>query len=839
VSSVHNRWELVEPLLFAHSLRAVTAFRTGSQKCSARQDLETIRREHRFEDTAVAQAFLCLDHEAPSFRDSDESIHAAICKTSARWLSGRGDHWALSVVPGRAGHEIVRWRGVTMLIPPSIVIAGALAKTERVYPRSVQVLPDSIAPIEPVRHLHMHLGPMLPFEALWAQLWAVFLRQGTLDSRPGKKQISALSGEQVPEIGRSGNRRQPGARWQWILELAFAARLWLMEEETPTTLSSVSADNDRTYREERDNLLVIPSVLRAFARGLIDPDQRARSLRFFSSSEMFRARAKMEAHRELGTRRRVDGSRIEPFGAASADRSADRTDVVANPPRDGDDEVVFLARSLRRCGSDDAYEKRYAAILYQYLRVKVALYGRLVVDPWTIGLRHFLDVVKRDEAYADVIGDSRILDELRLRGGEAEKPLRIEALEIHVPPERWIKQTLPRFGRHAWVLSFIRARVPGTDDPQGSRGAEDWRRATTKAGTTCRLLARWIDTRPWVLRKLRGLSLMDWERNGPVWLFSRPFRRLLDASIEAAASHPRLNLRPIQTAFHLGEDFDHLLTGLREIFEPFQWGLIQAGDRIGHALALGLSPEKWCEQNPWIRMRPWDRILDTGFIYWALDRLAIELDAGQIERMRLQASDAFQCIFNERPPNSLDSARNLWLSLPGLPARDLSGVKRSPDDLATAQRYLDRIRDERLVGRTALTLSLAVETRSDLPMLKAIHAAVHNRVARAMVAVEVNPSSNLLVGGFRCIFEQPVFHTSNIPITLNADDPLTFATTLADDYAYAWAGMVVGAGESPHLAARRLDEAARCSRRFAFTAQGTRDRVEEGTDAQTRRRVRK
>ena len=62
-----------------------------------------------------------------------------------------------------------------------------------------------------------------------------------------------------------------------------------------------------------------------------------------------------------------------------------------------------------------------------------------------------------------------------------------------------------------------------------------------------------------------------------------------------------------------------------------------------------------------------------------------------------------------------------------------------------------------------------------------------------------------------------MFHTDALPVILNADDPLTFGTTLADEYAYAWAGMVVGMGHSPTDATRRLEEAARCSMRYAFT----------------------
>ena len=129
---------------------------------------------------------------------------------------------------------------------------------------------------------------------------------------------------------------------------------------------------------------------------------------------------------------------------------------------------------------------------------------------------------------------------------------------------------------------------------------------------------------------------------------------------------------------------------------------------------------------------------------------------------------------------------------------------------------LAAVLDDRDLGRRALSYSMSVETARDLPVLHAVQGAVLKLVARWQVAVEVNPSSNLLVGGFTSIFQQPAFHTGELPFTLNADDPLTFATTLADEYAYAWAGMVIGAGVSPHQATKRLEMAARCSAHYVF-----------------------
>lgn len=45
--------------------------------------------------------------------------------------------------------------------------------------------------------------------------------------------------------------------------------------------------------------------------------------------------------------------------------------------------------------------------------------------------------------------------------------------------------------------------------------------------------------------------------------------------------------------YHAGEDFYHLLGGLRAIYEAVEFNDLGCGDRIGHATAAGIAPEVW------------------------------------------------------------------------------------------------------------------------------------------------------------------------------------------------------------------------------------------------------
>ena len=52
----------------------------------------------------------------------------------------------------------------------------------------------------------------------------------------------------------------------------------------------------------------------------------------------------------------------------------------------------------------------------------------------------------------------------------------------------------------------------------------------------------------------------------------------------------------INMTFHAGEDFVHLVSGIRYIYEAVMFLDMKAKDRIGHATALGLSPKIWKEK---------------------------------------------------------------------------------------------------------------------------------------------------------------------------------------------------------------------------------------------------
>jgi hypothetical protein len=68
--------------------------------------------------------------------------------------------------------------------------------------------------------------------------------------------------------------------------------------------------------------------------------------------------------------------------------------------------------------------------------------------------------------------------------------------------------------------------------------------------------------------------------------------------------------------------------------------------------------------------------------------------------------------------------------------------------------------------------------------------------------------------------------------TISSDDPVTCSTTLADEYAYAWAGMVLLSDNpcDPSYARALLDEAAATSMRMKFTIANSHGAIHKAND---------
>lgn len=351
---------------------------------------------------------------------------------------------------------------------------------------------------------------------------------------------------------------------------------------------------------------------------------------------------------------------------------------------------------------------------------------------------------------------------------------------------------------------------PDPGDPRyrvnasGMRYSRFYLQKRTEAVSLARLIQRW----PRVLSVVRGLDVCTDELGVPSWVIKPLLERVRHAAYLAGIALDRLGrgpAPPLHTTVHAGEDFVHLLSGLRGVDEAIEHLGLREGDRIGHGIALGVDATRWARNVGRVAMprevRMWDLVWEwtwigsrggggvprQPFIERELSRLT-ELAFGEpispfdLELLRLDLLDSEQ----------------LWtVGFPhGDRIHDASELDKAPLRLRRLYRYLtdpDVFRRGRRVEW--------VDPSHEADALEHVQDGLRRKVGELGLTVEVNPTSNLLIGDLASFSNHPMWrldppipdHTMPpVAIGIGSDDPLMFGSTLIHEYNVLYDALVEG-----------------------------------------------
>lgn len=340
-------------------------------------------------------------------------------------------------------------------------------------------------------------------------------------------------------------------------------------------------------------------------------------------------------------------------------------------------------------------------------------------------------------------------------------------------------------------------------NPSGFRYSRFYRARRREA----RALARYLQYFPASLYLVRGLDLCADETGVPTWVVAPLMRHVRDAGEAASwtlAAWFGRSVRPLRTTVHAGEDFIHLLTGLRNIGQAIERFDLRPGDRIGHALALGVDVETWARNAGRIAMAREDRLFDLlwEWRYYARGDLGSGERADRLHReIAIHTELIFDMGVEPRILEQMDDRLhdNEFLRLVGFP----TGV--TPPDLDLIRLPVGRRQDAwpDLPTRLAVLFLRSAEVfergrqivridpQLEVATLCALQKALRARVAESGFAIEVNPSSNLLVGHLAELQHHPLWRLHppipqpDLPalrICVGSDDPVTFSTRLVEEF---------------------------------------------------------
>lgn len=327
-------------------------------------------------------------------------------------------------------------------------------------------------------------------------------------------------------------------------------------------------------------------------------------------------------------------------------------------------------------------------------------------------------------------------------------------------------------------------------------------------------------------------------------VFAQCFRTLKnDTTFGYIVKKGSIKLPQLRITYHVGEDFLDVIDGLRAIDEAVLFLNMDCGDRLGHALALGISVEDWYNSKAFHISLPQQDYLDNiVWMYHAIVRYRIDgfdnlknfleaeyykyferiyacfMDQEYINGI-LQSGGLYQ--YKENMVFDINTYYDAWKIRGDIPQLYKNGYY-EPDFLNKSsfashavnyefpQEFDIRRKNEVAIlyyyyhynGFVRLEGNKLIDKKVSIDYMKAvdrIQTAMQEEISQRGIAIETNPSSNYMIGTFSRYDEHPIMKFYNNGLTfdieelkasaqlwvsINTDDQGIFNTKLENEYAF-------------------------------------------------------
>ena len=516
----------------------------------------------------------------------------------------------------------------------------------------------------------------------------------------------------------------------------------------------------------------------------------------------------------------------------------------------------FLYEMFRRIERRDMdLEPRIYNLFYTYLVMKERLRSEMVQSNKWVGFENFsiyqsrtgyfpmrqdLEDLKVQLAVDSCWKQNVELLELRITPGNTAEQNRdeIEALdhsinELETDGEKW----------YGYVMHFIKKQ----DNEKLSSQFCDYRHENLRREIYERAVAI-IDFRrkyPKTASRLVGIDAANQEIGCRPEVFAQAFRTLHNHTSFSFANNKYEKIPQLRITYHVGEDFVDVIDGLRAIDEAVLFLNMDCGDRLGHAIALGIDVKDWYRSKSYnITLTKQDYLDNIVWMYHAITRYHIDgldnlknfLEAEYYKYFediyaRFISQDYVDSIEEKRTFGKTDIKKVLkfdihayydsWKlrgDIPQLyrkeyylndftyitPMAPYSVNHAFPEDFNVRSKsepvllyhYYHYNRNVRVEGNRIVDKKVDIDY---VKGVKLVQAAMQKEVSQRGIGIETNPSSNYMIGTFSRYEEHPIMKFYNngltfnekelnsspqIWVSINTDDQGIFNTKLENEYAF-------------------------------------------------------
>ena len=336
---------------------------------------------------------------------------------------------------------------------------------------------------------------------------------------------------------------------------------------------------------------------------------------------------------------------------------------------------------------------------------------------------------------------------------------------------------------------------------------------------------------------LVGIDAASIELHSDPWVFAPAFRlvRELDAKPFSETGTIHDKKQGIGLTYHVGEEFRHIISGLRHIYEAADYFKLHAGDRLGHGIALGTDVEYWFKNRDMITI-PRVEWMENCLWAWHIITLCSPTDINLanieifLEKQILEyANEIYGTLngitviklFHSYLSKTEDNSRLIDKTKSFL-CRGTGGTEKPEKHVHFCNdNYSGEFKDyfpclpedkDKYWSEDALTLSyhcnrikrrmenevIKVLTREEIHLSAFLQTYVRDYISRNGIIIETNPSSNAVIGENDGILNHHMlsFRDENnnknnlILATINTDDPSVFSSSLANEHAYIFYSML-------------------------------------------------
>lgn len=277
--------------------------------------------------------------------------------------------------------------------------------------------------------------------------------------------------------------------------------------------------------------------------------------------------------------------------------------------------------------------------------------------------------------------------------------------------------------------------------------------------------------------------------------------------------------------YHAGEDFFHVLSGLRAIYEAIIFLDLKRGDRIGHASATGISIDLWRENiGEKMLIRRGEYLDDLLFAYHLIENSDNQRLINYLPSLELTINNISCDVYGGHIPLRL--LIESWLYRYKNPEAEYNGTSvKSGLDLPLKYFLLYHWKET----RDKYDKIIEIETfgafgRDELVELQLM---LLEYMFHHEIVIETLPTSNVVIGVHR---DYTTYHLYNWlewrkqgnfvpPIVVGTDDAGIFATNIYNEYCNIYCQFVYAKRMSTEEAIAYIEELHHNSRLYAFVTE--------------------